>query len=181
VQMQGGRGLVSSNGENVYFMDNVKVIRAATQSRGELTVLTAYLHIIPDQDFAQTDRPVTILQAPRTVIHANGMEFYKKERVLKLFNRVKAHYERPGTPSAPPLTAGQLIDKPVKAVRSDKVRSGEAVLAKPDAGAMKSNGKKDRIATVGSPGSRLVAAGNTEIKTGRSKRRIRRHYANTAD
>lgn len=94
-QIEGQRGLVTSDGENVYFMDNVKVVRGATRQKGEMTVLTDYLHIIPERELAVTDRAVSILQAPRTVVHATGMEYDKKSGILKLFKRVRAHYERP--------------------------------------------------------------------------------------
>jgi len=103
-QIQAQHGLVSSNGENVYFMDNVKAVRAATPQKGELTLQTDYLHIIPDKDLAVTDHPVTILQAPHTVIRATGMELNKKERTLKLFKRVYVHYEKPETKAATPKT-----------------------------------------------------------------------------
>jgi lipopolysaccharide export system protein LptC len=96
MQIQSQRGRVSADGENVYFMDNVKLAREATPSKGELTVLTEYLHILPEQDIAATDRPVKILQAPSTVITANGMELNRKERTLKLFRHVRVHYARPG-------------------------------------------------------------------------------------
>lgn len=95
--IRGDRGRVTSDGEHVYFMDNVKVVRVATKQREELTVLTDFLHIIPDQDLAKTDRPVTITEAPRTVIHATGMEYNKALGTLKLYKRVRAHFERPGS------------------------------------------------------------------------------------
>jgi len=101
-------GKVSSNGDNVYFMDNVKVIRSATATKGELTLLTDYLHIMPQQDFVETDRPVVILQAPHTVIHAAGMEFYKKLGIVNLKNHVKVHYERPDAAFLKSLTVEQV-------------------------------------------------------------------------
>lgn len=94
-QIQGQRGFVSSNGDNVYIMDNVKVVRQAFEGRGEMTVLTEYLHLIPDDDLATTDRPVVITQAPKTVIYGTGMIYNKKERTLKLLSKVRVHYERP--------------------------------------------------------------------------------------
>lgn len=106
----GDRGQVSANGENVYFMDNVKVVRAGTQRKAELTVVTDYLHIIPDQDLAQTNRPVTILQAPNTVLRANAMQFYKKQSILNLQGRVKVHYVRPTLPNKA-LTIEQVAGK----------------------------------------------------------------------
>jgi len=76
-------------------MDNVKVVRQAFEGRGEMTVLTEYLHVIPDDDLAITDRPVVITQAPKTVIYGTGMIFNKKARTLKLLSKVRVHYERP--------------------------------------------------------------------------------------
>lgn len=110
-QIQGQRGQISSNGEDVYFMDHVQVVRGASPGRGELTVLTEYLHLIPEKEIAVTDRPVSILQAPHTVIRGTGMEYNKKERTLKLSGRAHVHYEKPGanTPSlsAPPAPRKQ--------------------------------------------------------------------------
>ena len=102
------RGQVSANGENVYFMDNVKVVRAATQQKAELSMVTDYLHIVPDQDLAKTDHPVTILQAPHTVLRANAMQFYKKQGVLNLQGRVKVHYVRPDTAPSKAFTIEQV-------------------------------------------------------------------------
>jgi len=94
-QIEGQRGLVTSDGENVYFMDNVIIVRGATPQKGELTVQTDYMHIIPDKELAMTERPVLIKQAPDTVIHATGMEYDKKLGILKLFKRVRVHYVKP--------------------------------------------------------------------------------------
>lgn len=162
-RVEGQRGLVSANGENVYFMDNVKMVRAATRSKGELTLLTEYLHIVPDQDFLQTDRPVTILQAPRTVIHGNGMQYSKKEGVLKLFGKVKVHYERPDAPPAPPLKIGQVVGAKEKQAPAIKPPRPEAKAP------AKSQAKKKK------------AVKKSVTKTGKKKARIRRQYAKQAN
>src|SRR5215831_16750741 len=60
-------GLVSSNGDNVYFRNDVKVTRAAHADRSELVMRTTYLHVIPDDNIAKTDRPVTITDAATVV------------------------------------------------------------------------------------------------------------------
>ena len=95
-QIEGQRGLVSSNGENVQFMDNVVVVRQAFKDRGEMTVLTDHMNIMPKKDLATTDRPVVIKQAPKTIIHATGMIYDKKQRTVQLLSKVRVHYERPG-------------------------------------------------------------------------------------
>lgn len=94
-QVEGLRGQVSSDGEKVELFDNVKVTRQAFADKGEMTVDTDYLNILPDEDIVRTDSPVVIRQAPKTVIYATGMIYEKNQRVLTLLHKVRAHYERP--------------------------------------------------------------------------------------
>jgi len=148
IQIQAQRGLVSSNGDNVYFMDTVKVVRAATASKGELTILTEYLHIIPDQEIALTDRPVSILQAPHTVVTATGMVLNKKLRTVTLSQHVRVHYERPGATPATPAVA-PVIKTPTAKKPRDAVQKS-------------SRGKSKTQ--------------KTKIVAGKSQGRIRRHY-----
>lgn len=49
--------------------------------KGEMTVETEYLNILPNQDLVRTDSPVVIKQAPKTVIYATGM-VYEKDKKL---------------------------------------------------------------------------------------------------
>lgn len=171
-QIQAQRGQVSSNGENVYFMDNVKVVRGATPGRGELTVLTDYLHLIPDQDLAITDRPVSILQAPHTVVRGTGMEFNKKERTLKLFHQVRVHYEKPGA-NAPALAAPPPL-KPAPTSQSGalgrQVAMGQAAKANNKAGGTQADPNKS---VTSHPANQ---AGTRQPKTGNTTTRVRRHY-----
>ncbi len=94
-QVEGLRGYVSSNGEEVQLVDNVKVTRQAFAGKGEMTVDTDYLNIRPNEELVTTERPVVIRQAPKTVIYATGMIYEKKKRTVTLLHRVRAHYERP--------------------------------------------------------------------------------------
>lgn len=100
------RGWVSSNGETVKFMDDVKVVREAFGDRGEMTLLTEYLHVTPDTGIATTDRPVVIKQAPKTVVHGTGMIYNKKKQTVTLLKNVRVHYERPA-PSKRARTASK--------------------------------------------------------------------------
>lgn len=87
-------GLVSSEGENIYFRNNVRVTRAAFADKSEMVMETSYLHVIPDQNIARTDQPVTITDA-NTVVHAVGLELNNETQVLKLLSRVKGTYYDP--------------------------------------------------------------------------------------
>ncbi len=94
-QIESLRGYISSDGEEVELVDNVKVVRQAFEGKGEMQLLTEKLIILPNQDIAKTSSPVVITQAPKTVIHGTGMIFDKKNQTVKLLSRVKVHYERP--------------------------------------------------------------------------------------
>lgn len=109
-KVESDRGFVSSDGENVQFLGNVKVVRQAFKDRGEMTVTTDFLDVVPDKELATTDRPVTIHQAPDTVIHAVGMIYDKKQKTVQLKSRVRAHYVKPPSPQASRAAA-----KPAKA------------------------------------------------------------------
>lgn len=93
VTIMAKQGLVSSEGENVYFMDNVRAVRAPYDNKSELVVRTNYLHIVPDDNIAKTDQPVTISDA-NIVVDAIGLELNNETRILKLHSRVRGIYEQ---------------------------------------------------------------------------------------
>ncbi len=124
-QIEGLRGYVSSDGEEVELVDNVKVVRPAFEGKGEMQLLTEKLIILPNQDIAKTDSPVVITQAPKTVIHGTGMIFDKKNQTVKLLSRVKVHYERPDAVAAKtihPLKKA-LLAKPLQAKSTAPVKA----------------------------------------------------------
>ena len=94
-EVQALRGYVSSNGEQVQLFDNVKITRQAFAYKGEMTIDTNYLNVLPNQDLARTDSPVVIRQAPKTIIYATGMVYEKNTHTVTLLNQVRAHYEKP--------------------------------------------------------------------------------------
>ncbi len=126
--IEGERGLVSSDGENIQFMDNVKVVRQASADKGEMVLLTQYLNLTPKKEIATTDKPVVITQAPGTVIHGTGMVYDKKQQTLKLLSKVKVHYERPpqaripGQPKVKSKKATQKVT--TSGNKASKIESG---------------------------------------------------------
>lgn len=94
-QMHSSRGYVSPDAEVIEMVDNVRVIRQATATKGEMELQTDKMTIEPDKEVASTQSEVTILQKPGTVVKAKGMIFDKNSNTIQLFNRVRVHYERP--------------------------------------------------------------------------------------
>ena len=92
VTIVASEAVVSANGQHVYFQDDVLVTRAAYGANSELTVRTAFLHVIPDENIAKTDRTVTITDEA-TKVTAEGFELNNETRVIKLLSNVRGIYE----------------------------------------------------------------------------------------
>jgi lipopolysaccharide export system protein LptC len=94
-------GELSTDGSDVYFRGNVVMRRPAFEDEEEMTMTTTYLHVIPDQDLAKTDKPVTLTRGD-SVVHAVGLEFNHATRNLKLLSHVRGTYQTPkkGKPTA---------------------------------------------------------------------------------
>ena len=84
---------LSSNGDDAYLHDDVRLTRSAHAKRGELTVRTNWLHVIPDAGIARTDQPVRIQDA-NILITSDGLEFNNETRILKLHSNVRGRYEK---------------------------------------------------------------------------------------
>jgi len=95
VTVTASRGLVSANGENIYFEDSVEVRRAPYGNSSELVIRTDFLHVIPDDHIAKTDRAVTITDA-NTTVSAVGLELNAETRVLKLLSQVRGTFHGAG-------------------------------------------------------------------------------------
>jgi lipopolysaccharide export system protein LptC len=85
---------VSSGGENVYFEDDVRAVRAPYDNRTAMTLETSFLHVIPDDHIARTDRAVTITDA-HTVATAIGLELNSETRTVKFLSHFRGTYHDP--------------------------------------------------------------------------------------
>jgi len=84
-------GIVSGKAEEIFLRDDVRVVRTASATQSEMTFTTTYLHVIPDSGLAETDQPVTMIDG-RNIVHAVGMKFDNKARIVKLLAQVKSEY-----------------------------------------------------------------------------------------
>ena len=92
VTVTASEAAVSSNGDHVYFQDDVRVTRAAHAGASELVMSTTFLHVVPEQHIARTDRAVSITDATTTV-SAVGLEMNNETRVIKLLSNVRGTYD----------------------------------------------------------------------------------------
>lgn len=94
-QIEGQKGKISSNGEEVEFTKNVVVFRRALANKPEMRLATDYLKIYAKQEIATTNSPVLITQGNKTIIRGTGMLYDKKQQTFTLLKKVKVHYEKP--------------------------------------------------------------------------------------
>jgi len=125
-KLEGDTGTVSSDGEEVEVLGNVLVLREAYGEKGVMTIETDALKILPNEEYATTDRPVVIKQAPGTVVHATGMIYEQKQQTVTLLHKVRAHYDPPAAKAKKTVTpdtknrAQTKANKPAAAAQQDK-------------------------------------------------------------
>jgi len=113
-QIEGGIGLVSTDGKEVQIIDNVKVARLETETKPKMELFTDQLTVLPNKDQAMTKRPVRITQDPKTVVNAIGMRYDKKNGIMTLLQKVRVHYEKPAKKTnlnAHPIIQNKTIKK----------------------------------------------------------------------
>lgn len=89
VLMTAQRGEISGKGDTVVLRDEVSVERQAAANLAATTLHTRYLRVLPEQNLADTDQPVTILSNTDTV-HAVGLEMDNHMQTLKLRSQVRS-------------------------------------------------------------------------------------------
>lgn len=94
VRVTANRALVSRNGENVFFIGDVRIVREAYADQSAMQLDTELLQVIPDRDLAKTDKPVTMTTGGSRV-DSVGLEFDNRARILKLLSKVKVTYASP--------------------------------------------------------------------------------------
>jgi lipopolysaccharide export system protein LptC len=90
VHVSARRGMITDDAEHVYLMDEVRIERGGGIEEGGAVLTTSYLHILPGEERAKTDQPVTLEDA-NTVIHGVGLEFDQKTRTVTI-HQVKGQY-----------------------------------------------------------------------------------------
>jgi len=100
VTITASEAVVSGKGDHIYFQDDVRVTRVAYADNSELVMRTTFLHVVPDQNIARTDRSVTITDATGTVT-ADGFEMNGETRVIKLLSKVRGIYDPGKEPRRP--------------------------------------------------------------------------------
>ncbi len=79
---------------------------AAYAEHEEMALFTSYLHVIPDQDLAKTDREVTMTSG-NSMVKSVGLEFNNKTRSLKLLSQRQRYICETPSQESPCLALGR--------------------------------------------------------------------------
>ena len=99
------KGVFSGDRKQASFTGNVRAVREAGPTNagegpaGPVTVITEYLHVVPDKELATTDKAVTI-EEPRGIIRSVGLTLDNKAKTLKFSSGVSGTF-RPSALPAP--------------------------------------------------------------------------------
>jgi lipopolysaccharide export system protein LptC len=86
------RGVLSSNGDEIFLYDNVVLDRDPHAARPAARVTTSFLHVLRERSLVRTDREVTIVEETRSLT-GRGMEYDAESRVFTLMADVRGRYE----------------------------------------------------------------------------------------
>ena len=84
---------MSAEGEDIYLSGNVVILRNAGKGRGETTLRTSLLHLVPEQDIARTAKPVEIIET-NAIIRAVGMEMNNRTGSTQLLSQVRVVHDK---------------------------------------------------------------------------------------
>lgn len=87
MRVKADKARMSGEGENVYLSGNVKVLRG--EDSDKITMMTSYLHLMPDENIVKTDKTV-VFSRRNTTINAIGLELDNHTGIVQLLSRVRA-------------------------------------------------------------------------------------------
>jgi LPS export ABC transporter protein LptC len=88
VEVKSMHAQISADGKQVYFLDQVHVVRRGLNGQMPMTMDTEYLHVTPDDRIMRTNKLVTLRQGA-SVITANQMLVDDNNKLLALSGGVK--------------------------------------------------------------------------------------------
>ncbi|MBV6389289.1 MAG: Lipopolysaccharide export system protein LptC [Nitrosomonas europaea] len=93
LRVTSGRAELAGGDNDIFLTRNVAIIRGEDKDKDKVTMLTDFLHLIPDTDIAKTNQPVTVTRM-NSVINAIGLFMNNQTGEILLQSRVTAHDDR---------------------------------------------------------------------------------------
>ena len=92
-RVRAGQAQVAAGGQSVLLQNDVRIRRLTTNKRDKLEIITSALRVEPANEYAETDKPVTIV-TELGITRAIGMQADLKQQQLQLLAQVRGDYAR---------------------------------------------------------------------------------------
>ena len=93
-QVQSEHGRLSADGTELWLLGKVHIWRNDEAGTVDLDIRTEHLKVLPDDEYGETDRPVTI-RTPGSFSTGIGMRAWLDETRFELLSEVRTHVDGP--------------------------------------------------------------------------------------
>ena len=89
MRLTAGKAELQESGENIYLTGNVTVLRGGDEDEDKITMVTSFLHLMPDDNIARTNKDASIMMKNATM-NAVGLQLNNNTGILQLLSKVRA-------------------------------------------------------------------------------------------
>lgn len=89
MQLTSEKAELQESGANIYLTKDVTVLRGNDEDEDKITMVTSFLHLMPDDNIARTHKAVSIMMKNATM-NAVGLELDNDTGILQLLSKVRA-------------------------------------------------------------------------------------------
>lgn len=88
------KGIIFDNGEKIKMLDNVELVRNETKTKKQMKLLSNEVVILPNNEFVTSEKRIKIIQEPNIEVDGIGLQYNKKEGIIKILKEVRVQYAK---------------------------------------------------------------------------------------
>ena len=88
------KGSIYDNGEKILMNNNVEIVRSETKNKKVMKLFTNQVLILPNEEILRSDEKVKIVQEPNIEVDGVGLDYNKKNGIVKILKNVKVKYDK---------------------------------------------------------------------------------------
>jgi lipopolysaccharide export system protein LptC len=90
--MAANSGVIFDKGEKIKMLGGVEMLRHETKDKKIMKLLSEEITILPNKDILLSDKKVKIIQEPNIEVDGIGLNYNKKQGIIKIIKDVKVQY-----------------------------------------------------------------------------------------
>jgi lipopolysaccharide export system protein LptC len=85
-------GIIYDKGEKIKMLGGVEMLKHETKDKKIMKLLSEEIILLPNKDVLLTDKKVKIIQEPNIEVDGIGLNYNKKQGIIKIMKDVKVQY-----------------------------------------------------------------------------------------